>query len=135
MSQAQSRLMVHQTLRRLGDVLVGQGADDTALSVLTVTLEGFTQMDVHQNKAECMRTIGDVYARRADLGRAREMWEAAQPLFERSEQKKEVTRIVEKLQTLQHGAEIGWNPPSNGVADSPATLLDSGVDSGKRNVA
>jgi hypothetical protein len=50
-------LMVHRGLRRLGDVLVRQGADNTALSVLAVALDGFTRMDVHQSRAECMRTI------------------------------------------------------------------------------
>jgi hypothetical protein len=92
--------MVHQALRRLGDTLVGQGTEHTALSILAIALEGFTQMDIHQGRAECMRTIGDVYVRRGDLSKAQGMWEAARPLFERSEQKKEVVRIDERLQTL-----------------------------------
>jgi tetratricopeptide (TPR) repeat protein len=99
-SQVRSALTVHQALRCLGDMLVGQGRDDTALTILTVALDGFTQMDVHQSRAECMRTMGDVYVRRGDLSKAREMWEAARPLFECSEQKKEVARIDERLQTL-----------------------------------
>jgi predicted negative regulator of RcsB-dependent stress response len=57
-------------------------------------------MDVHQSRAECMRTMGDVYVQRGDLCRAKQMWESARPLFERSEQKKEVARVDEKLQTL-----------------------------------
>ncbi|KAJ7794613.1 hypothetical protein B0H14DRAFT_2621750 [Mycena olivaceomarginata] len=73
--QVRSRLLVHQALRRLGDLLMGQGADDTALSVLMVALEGFTQMDVHQSRAECMQAMGNVY-------------------------RKEVARIDEKLQML-----------------------------------
>jgi tetratricopeptide (TPR) repeat protein len=95
-----SPIMVHQALRRLGDTFARQSADDMALSVLTIALDGFTQMDVHQSRAECMGTIGDVYLRRGDLSKAREMWEAARPLFECSEQQKEVTRIDERLQTL-----------------------------------
>jgi uncharacterized protein HemY len=71
-----------------------------ALSILMVALEGFTQMDVHQSRAECMNTIGKLYVRRGDVGRAREMWEAAQLLFQRSEQQKEVAKIDEKLQRL-----------------------------------
>ncbi|KAF8144179.1 hypothetical protein K438DRAFT_1993065 [Mycena galopus ATCC 62051] len=98
--RVRSRLMLNHALRRLGDVLVRQGTDETALSVLTIALEGFTQMDVHRSRAECMRTIGDVYVRCGELGKAREMWEAAWPLFEYSEQKKEVARIVKKLQAL-----------------------------------
>jgi hypothetical protein len=79
---------------------VGQGAENTALSILAVALDGFTQMDVHQGRAECMRTIGDVYMRCEDFCRAREMWEAARPLFERSEQKNEIAKIDERLQML-----------------------------------
>jgi hypothetical protein len=96
----QNPLMVHRGLRRLGDVLVRQGADNTALSILAVALDGFTWMDIHQSRAECMRTIGDIYICHGDLRRAQENWEAARPLFERAEQKEEVAKIDEKLQTL-----------------------------------
>ncbi|KAJ7795068.1 hypothetical protein B0H13DRAFT_1935030 [Mycena leptocephala] len=98
--RVRSTLTVHQALRRLGDVLVRQGADQSALNILNLALEGFTRMDVHQSRAECMRTMGDVYVQRGDLCRAKQMWESARPLFERSEQKKEVARVDEKLQTL-----------------------------------
>ncbi|KAJ7866922.1 hypothetical protein B0H14DRAFT_2731931, partial [Mycena olivaceomarginata] len=84
--RGRSLLMINQALRCLGDVFFRQDTEDMALSILEVALDGFTKMDVHQSRAECMRTIGDIYA--------------AQPLFERSEQKKEVARIVEKLQAL-----------------------------------
>ncbi|KAJ7307633.1 hypothetical protein DFH08DRAFT_824163 [Mycena albidolilacea] len=88
-------------LHRTGTTnLRGQAADDTAFAILTIVLEGFTQMDVHQSRAKCMCTMGDVYMRRGDLSKARGMWEAARPLFKRSEQKKEVARIDERLQTL-----------------------------------
>ncbi|KAF8164360.1 hypothetical protein K438DRAFT_1857957 [Mycena galopus ATCC 62051] len=95
-----SPVTVHQALRRLGDMLTRQGADDAALNILAIALDGFTQMDVHRGRAECMRTIGDVYLRRGDLSKAQELWEAARPLFERSEQQQEVARIDERLQTL-----------------------------------
>ncbi|KAJ7796270.1 hypothetical protein B0H14DRAFT_2620107 [Mycena olivaceomarginata] len=126
---ARSPVMVHRALRHIGDALVGQGAEKTGLNVLTVALEGFTQMDVHQSRAECMRTIGDVYARHGDLSRAREKWEAARPLFERSEQKKEVAKIDEKLQTLGVVQKLETIPKVQ------TTLQDFGMDSkGKRPV-
>jgi tetratricopeptide (TPR) repeat protein len=95
-----SPLMVHQALQHFADVLARQGADDAALNILAIALDGFTQMDVHQSRAECMRTIGDIYMRLGDLSKAQEIWEAAWPLFRRSEQKKEVTSIDERLQML-----------------------------------
>jgi tetratricopeptide (TPR) repeat protein len=110
-----SPLMLHQALRRLGDALVGQGANDTALNILEVALEGFTLMDVHQSRAECKRTMGDVYLQRGDSCRAREMWEAARPLFQRSEQKKEVAKIDEKLQTLSVAQKLESIPQVQAV--------------------
>ncbi|KAJ7791110.1 hypothetical protein B0H14DRAFT_3567790 [Mycena olivaceomarginata] len=98
--QVRSALTVHQALQRLGDTLVGQGAEVTALSILAVALDGFTQMDVHQSRAECMCTMGNVYMQQGDIFRAQELWEAAQPLFEHAEQEKEVTKIDERLQML-----------------------------------
>jgi hypothetical protein len=56
-----SILTVHQALQCLGDVLVRQGMDNDALSILTVALDGSTWMDVHQSRAECMRTLGDLH--------------------------------------------------------------------------
>ncbi|KAJ7835259.1 hypothetical protein B0H14DRAFT_3707120 [Mycena olivaceomarginata] len=98
--RVRSPLTVHQAMRCLGDVLVRQGADKSALNILDLALEGFTRMGVHQSRAECMRTIGDVHVQRGNLSKAREMWEAARPLFECSEQKKEVARIDKRLETL-----------------------------------
>jgi hypothetical protein len=51
---------MHHALRCLGDVFAQQGMDDEALSILMVALEGFTHMDMHRGRAECMRTIGDI---------------------------------------------------------------------------
>ncbi|KAJ7846598.1 hypothetical protein B0H14DRAFT_3678344 [Mycena olivaceomarginata] len=126
--QVRSRLMVNHALRRLGDVLVAQAADETALNILTVALGGFTQMDVHRSRAECMRTIGDVYVGRGDLRRAREMWEAARPLFERSEQKKQVASIVKKLQALGVVQKLEQIPQVE-LLTPQTTLQDSGADS------
>jgi tetratricopeptide (TPR) repeat protein len=116
-------LTIHQALRCFGDVLVGQGADDSALSTLDLALDGFTRMDVHQSRAECMRTMGDVYGRRGDLARAREMWEAALPLFKLSEQKKEVAKIDERLQILGVAQKL------KSIPNVQVTLQDSGMDS------
>ncbi|KAJ7796681.1 hypothetical protein B0H14DRAFT_3157858 [Mycena olivaceomarginata] len=102
-------------LRRLGDVLVRQGADDSGMSTLEVALEGFTRMDVHRSRAECMRTIGDICLRRGDLCRAGELWTAARPLFERSEQIKDVAEIDKRLQTLCAAQALQGFP----IADLP----------------
>jgi hypothetical protein len=70
-----------------------------------------------------MRTIGDVCMRHGNLGKAREMWEAAQPLFKRSEQKKEVARIDERLHSLDVYEKLQEIPKLR-LLTVPATLQD-----------
>jgi tetratricopeptide (TPR) repeat protein len=41
------KLGIHKALRFLGDIFLAQKHDDTAASLFTVALEGFTYMDVH----------------------------------------------------------------------------------------
>ncbi|KAJ7723147.1 hypothetical protein B0H16DRAFT_1699068 [Mycena metata] len=69
----------------------------TAISLFTLALEGFTQMDVHRSRAECMIRLGDISKKNGDLLRALEFWETARPLFERSSQLKQVQDIDERL--------------------------------------
>ncbi|KAJ7765964.1 hypothetical protein B0H14DRAFT_3592726 [Mycena olivaceomarginata] len=92
-------------LRCFGDVLARQGADDAALAVLAVTLEGFTQMDVHQSRAECMQTMGDIASKQGELSKASRLWKDARPLFERSLQAKSVTEIDARLAWLEQHHE------------------------------
>ncbi|KAJ7145058.1 hypothetical protein C8R43DRAFT_549827 [Mycena crocata] len=94
---SRNSLTAHQALRCLGDVLARDGADDTALSVFEVALEGFTQMDVHRSRAECMQSMGDIYLRGGERVAATKLWTAARPLFERSQQTKAVMGIDERL--------------------------------------
>jgi hypothetical protein len=68
-----SSLTVHQALQSLGNMFLGQGADNEALNILQLALEGFTRMDVHRSRAECMRLMGDGYLRRENICRAREV--------------------------------------------------------------
>ncbi|KAJ7789839.1 hypothetical protein B0H14DRAFT_3161809 [Mycena olivaceomarginata] len=100
-----SILPVHQALQRLGDVFAQQGNTEEALSILTVTLEGFTWMDVHRNRAECMQTIGDVHFRNGDLSAASTFWMAARPLFERSLQAQAVMEINARLVEVERHHE------------------------------
>ncbi|KAJ7921713.1 hypothetical protein B0H13DRAFT_1866495 [Mycena leptocephala] len=98
------KLGIHKALQFLGDVLLADNDEDTALSLFTVALEGFTQMDVHRSRAECMLRLGDISKRHSDLLRAVELWEAARPLFKRSSQVKQVERIDERLTSVGENA-------------------------------
>jgi tetratricopeptide (TPR) repeat protein len=88
---------IHKALQFLGDICLACDDEETAISLFTVALEGFTWMDVHRSRAECMLRLGDIFRGHRDLIKAVEFWEKARPLFERSSQAKQVDNIDEKL--------------------------------------
>jgi hypothetical protein len=104
---SRNMLVIHQALRSLGDVLARQGMEDAALNIFVIALEGFTRMDVHQSRAECMQTMGDIYIRRGELFKACTFWMDARPLFERSLQTKGVVEIDRRLIEVEQYHEAG----------------------------
>ncbi|KAJ7921869.1 hypothetical protein B0H13DRAFT_1866294 [Mycena leptocephala] len=94
--KSQRSLGVYKALQSLGDVFM-ENDTDTATSLLNVALDGFTQLDVHHSRAECMLQLGDMARGHGDLQKAVKLWETARPLFERSSQTKQVEKIDEKL--------------------------------------
>ncbi|KAJ6620063.1 hypothetical protein B0H10DRAFT_1115979 [Mycena sp. CBHHK59/15] len=94
-------LAAHHALRCLGEACAELGADDdTALSVFGAALEGYTQMDVHRSRGECMLHMGDIYARREECAQAKELWTAARALFDCSQQARNVVEIDKRLRGL-----------------------------------
>ncbi|KAJ7884698.1 hypothetical protein B0H13DRAFT_2666978 [Mycena leptocephala] len=91
----------YQALRYLGDTFLAQRDEETALSVFQAVLDGSTKMDVHRRRADCMSRIGEIFLCRGDVVRAKEMWEAARPLFVRSSRAKDVTAVDSKLAQLE----------------------------------
>ncbi|KAJ7469444.1 hypothetical protein FB451DRAFT_1368522, partial [Mycena latifolia] len=96
------KLQVHKALQFLGDVNIADGDQQTAMSLFTVALEGFTKMDVHRSRAECMLQLGDISELHGDLHMAAELWKTARPLFERSSQTKQVGHINERLARIRN---------------------------------
>ncbi|KAJ7035328.1 hypothetical protein C8F04DRAFT_1233758 [Mycena alexandri] len=95
--KAKERLGIHKALQFLGDVFLKENDEATAISLFTLALEGFSQMDVHRSRAECIIRLGDISKKNGDLLKALELWETARPLFERSSQVKRVQDIDERL--------------------------------------
>ncbi|KAJ6482788.1 hypothetical protein C8R45DRAFT_932382 [Mycena sanguinolenta] len=85
------KLALHKALLFLGDVFIVNKDEDTACTLYTVALEGFTYMDVHRSRTECMLRLGDL-AHKHGLH-----WKTAQPLFEMSAQAKGVAEIDSRL--------------------------------------
>ncbi|KAJ7894402.1 hypothetical protein B0H14DRAFT_2559185 [Mycena olivaceomarginata] len=95
--KSKAKLQVYKALQFFGQMFLTHKDDNTAVSLFTVALVGFTYMDVHRSRAECMIRLGDISSRHGDLLKAVEFWESARPLFERSSQAKEVQCVDEKL--------------------------------------
>jgi hypothetical protein len=96
------RLGLHKALQFLGDVFQAWGDQETAISLFAVALDGFTLMDVHRSRAECMVRLGDISKWNMDELKTAELWETARPLFERSSQKQQLAALDLKLASLSH---------------------------------
>jgi tetratricopeptide (TPR) repeat protein len=105
------KLALHKALLFLGDVFISNKDEDTAYSLFTVALEGFTYMDVHQSRADCMLCLGDLASKRGEISQATELWKVARLLFEKSLQAKGVATIDTRLtaiKNLYQAALITW---------------------------
>ncbi|KAJ7855380.1 hypothetical protein B0H13DRAFT_2577854 [Mycena leptocephala] len=137
------KLGIFKALQSLGDIFLFQNDEHTATSLFTVALEGFTKMDVHCSRAECMLQFGDISIGHGDLLKAVEFWERARPLFERSSQAQKVQHINERLagsieqhrNNLAHLAEL--NAPAGTIEELEDDLSDieelDKVDMGEEN--
>ncbi|KAJ7359435.1 hypothetical protein DFH08DRAFT_846089, partial [Mycena albidolilacea] len=86
-------LQVYKAIQFFGDLFLTQEDEDNAFNLFTVALEGFTCMDVHCSRAECMLKLGDISKNHGDLQKAMELWDTARPLFEHSSQAQQVENI------------------------------------------
>ncbi|KAJ7217616.1 hypothetical protein C8J57DRAFT_1537603 [Mycena rebaudengoi] len=95
--KCKNKLQTMQTFRCLGQIFSAEGDNETALSLFMVALDGFTFMDAHRWRADCMVRIANILNNRGEVMKAVELWKAARPLFERSFQMKDITCIDAKL--------------------------------------
>ncbi|KAJ7861618.1 hypothetical protein B0H13DRAFT_1900459 [Mycena leptocephala] len=98
---SQDKLALHKALLFLGDVFSAHTDEETALSLYTVALEGFTHMDVHCSRAQCMLCLGDLAIKQGNTSAAIAHWKAARPLFEQSLQAKDVAQIESRLANIE----------------------------------
>jgi tetratricopeptide (TPR) repeat protein len=91
---------IHTSFRCLGDIFSAQGDEATAIALFTVALEGFTHMDIHLGRAECMVRLGDFAITHGDIAKAKVLWTDARPLYERSSQAGKISSVDERLNSL-----------------------------------
>ncbi|KAJ7462908.1 hypothetical protein FB451DRAFT_1180550 [Mycena latifolia] len=95
-----NKIALHQALQFLGDVFQTEGDSATSTALFTVALEGFTWMDIHCSRAECILRLGDLAKDQGNVSKAVELWKTARPLFERSSQGKQVAQMDQRLVAL-----------------------------------
>ncbi|KAJ6535813.1 hypothetical protein DFH09DRAFT_1283952 [Mycena vulgaris] len=135
-SKSQQKLDVHKALQFLGDAFRIQGDQHTAISLLTVALEGFTMMDIHRSRAECMLGLGYISKEHGDILKAAELWRIARPLFERSSQAKKVALVDKELLSIagdvldEHTGSLALlaeiHPPSAALKTTTGSLEEIG---------
>jgi tetratricopeptide (TPR) repeat protein len=128
------KLAINKALQFLGDIFLAQADEDTAVSLFIVALKGFTYMDVHRSRAECMLRLGDISKGHGDLLKTVDFWDAARSLFERSLQTKQIELIDERLASLdkdvlgQHRVNLAHlvkiNAPTSIVEEVAEDLSD-----------
>lgn len=66
-----------------------------------MALAGFTQMDVHYSRAQCMIRLGDIANEQGQTSKATEFWKMAQSLFKQSLPAKKVAEIHARLLAVE----------------------------------
>jgi tetratricopeptide (TPR) repeat protein len=95
--KSREKMFTMQAFRCLGQIFTAQEDFDTSLSLFEVALDGFSRMDIHRWKADCMVRIADICNKRGEVLKSIKLWKAARSLFERSSQATAVTQIEVKL--------------------------------------
>ncbi|KAJ7478196.1 hypothetical protein FB451DRAFT_182425 [Mycena latifolia] len=104
--RSDGKLALHKALLFLGDVFLATGEKRTAESLFTVALEGFTHMDIHRSRGDCMLRLGDIAREKGDLVKATKLWREAQSLFIRALQAKDISQTDLRLAAVDKGVEL-----------------------------
>jgi hypothetical protein len=99
--KTKDKLALHKALLFLGDVFIINKDGKTAENLYMLVLEGFTQMDVHRSRAQCMIRLGDLANKQGYTSKAISLWQAARPLFERSLQATDIAQIDVRLSAAE----------------------------------
>ncbi|KAF8156163.1 hypothetical protein K438DRAFT_1777589 [Mycena galopus ATCC 62051] len=97
----QYKLPLHQALLFLGDAFIADKDENTAATLYQVAQEGFTEIDVHHSRAQCMLCLGDLASKDGRTLEAITFWKAARPLIEQSVPK-DVSQIDSRLANFEN---------------------------------
>ncbi|KAJ7131116.1 hypothetical protein C8R44DRAFT_850016 [Mycena epipterygia] len=99
--KTKEKLALYKALCFLGDVFLSEGDDHTGHNLFVIALDGFTYMDIHRSRADCMLRLGNIAKQRGDLVKAAECWKEARPLFVWSSQTKDMAKIDTRLALIE----------------------------------
>jgi tetratricopeptide (TPR) repeat protein len=88
-----NRVSITRALRCIGDLLICEGDDDTALALFLAALQTFTFMDIHRDRADCMVRIAEILEHRGEMKKSGEFLQKARPLDELSSQAQGIHNI------------------------------------------
>lgn len=92
----------YHALQRLGDIHIQNYKDsETAYTLFLLALDGFTLMDIHKARGDCMIRIGDILHGKGQVEEARVLWQAARSLFTCSSQIEEVSNCDQRLNVCE----------------------------------
>ncbi|KAF8157638.1 hypothetical protein K438DRAFT_1777131 [Mycena galopus ATCC 62051] len=123
--KSKEKLDLHKALLFLGDVFIVNEDEDTGSNLYQVALMGFTTMDVHHSRAQCMLRLGDLASNHGHTFKAITFWKAARPLFERASQVKDVAKIDSRLTTINNTYQN--NIVELEILHAPIGLVDQSV--------
>ncbi|KAJ7210156.1 hypothetical protein GGX14DRAFT_626548 [Mycena pura] len=81
--RSKDKLSTVKAVKCLGQIAAAEGETATAMSLFQVALDGFTFMDVHQWRADCMMRMSKIHLACGEVLQAKELFGAALPLFDR----------------------------------------------------
>ncbi|KAJ7860825.1 hypothetical protein B0H14DRAFT_3134754 [Mycena olivaceomarginata] len=99
--KTKDKLALQKALLCLGDVFIINKDQTTAENLYLLALEGFTQMDVHRSRAQCMIRLGDLANKQGHTSKAISLWQTARPLFERSLQVTDIAQTDVRLSAAE----------------------------------
>ncbi|KAJ7241382.1 hypothetical protein C8J57DRAFT_1477757 [Mycena rebaudengoi] len=105
-----NRVATTKALRCIGDLLVIDGDNDTALSLFIAALSSFTFMDIHRDRADCMIRMAEIFEQRTEIRKTIDLLQSACPLYERSSQEKDIIKIDVKLRGMGAVPKDNENP-------------------------
>ncbi|KAJ6484475.1 hypothetical protein C8R47DRAFT_1048627 [Mycena vitilis] len=91
----------HHALRRIGDIFLSEGDSETAQNIFELALSGFTIMDIHQARGDCLIRLGDINRARGEYETARAKWKEARALFDRCSQLGDAQKCHDRIATTE----------------------------------